>query len=175
MARAEKSSTVFPATFPGADHDHHGCVHAILADAERLCRERGARLTEGRRRVFEIVAERHGAIGAYEIMDCLADGDRRPAPVTVYRALDFLIEQGLVHRLASLNAYVACTHAPAEHGAQFLICGRCGTVGELADGKVDRAIAKAASDVDFAVAAPVVEVAGICIHCREGAVDGATG
>lgn len=173
MARADKSSTASPAAFPGADHDHHGCVHAILDDAERLCRARGVRLTEGRRRVLEIVAGRHGAIGAYEIMDRLADGGRRPAPVTVYRALDFLIEQGLVHRLASLNAYIACTHAPAEHGAQFLICGRCGTVGELADGKVERAITEAASDVGFAVAAPVVEVAGLCIHCRDGAGDAA--
>jgi len=106
-------------------------------------------------------------------MDRLADGGRRLALVTVYRALDFLIEHGLVHRLASLNAYIACAHAPAEHGAQFLICGRCGTVGELADNKVERAIAKAASDVGFAVAAPVVEVAGLCILCREDADDAA--
>ena len=158
--------------FPYADHDHHHCVAAILASAEQVCDERNVRLTPQRRRVLEIVAERHGAIGAYEIIDRLAGDGKRPAPVTVYRALEFLIEQGLVHRLASLNAYIACRHADAEHGAQFLICKRCGTIGEIANVAVERAIACAASDVGFAVAARVVEVAGFCADCRTGKADG---
>lgn len=158
-----------PATdrFPAADHDHAHCVDAILADAERVCAARKARLTAGRRRVLEIVAASHVAIGAYDIIDRLAEGGRRPAPITVYRALDFLIQHGLVHRLASLNAYVACPHAGDRHGAQFLICRHCGTIGELASAGVDRAIAEAASEAGFAVAVPVVEVEGLCAHCRE--------
>ena len=161
-------------TFPSADHDHDDCVAAILAHAEQLCGERKARLTAQRRRVLEIVAQSHGAIGAYEIIDRLAEAGKRPAPITVYRAIDFLMQQGLVHRLASLNAYIACSHAEAEHGAQFLICRRCGTIGELTDRAVSQAIAGAASDLGFAVSLPVVEVAGLCIHCRHEAHDDAS-
>ena len=154
------------ATFPSADHDHETCVAEILAEAEQLCRERKARLTERRRRVLEIVAESHAAIGAYDIIDRLAAAGGRPAPITVYRALDFLMTHGLVHRLASLNAYVGCPRAGAEHGAQFLICRQCGTIGELADPAVARVIVGAAADVGFEVAAPLVEIAGTCLNCR---------
>lgn len=157
------------ATFPAIDHDHRGCVAAILADAERLCAERQARLTRQRRRVLEIVAAGHAAVGAYEVMDRLADDGRRPSPITVYRALDWLIAQGLVHRLASLNAYVACSRSRAEHGAQFLICRACGTVGELSSDPVAQAIAAAASSAGFAVGQPVVEVIGLCARCHASA------
>jgi Fur family transcriptional regulator, zinc uptake regulator len=155
-------------SFPFAAHQHEQCVAAILADARRLCECRHVRLTEQRRRVLEIVASSHAAIGAYDIMDRLATSGRRPAPITVYRALDFLIDQGLVHRLASLNAYIACLHASAEHGAQFLICRDCGTIGEMTSPAVDRAIVRAASSAGFAVALPVVEVSGVCAHCHAG-------
>lgn len=156
-------------TFPQSDHDHHHCVAAILADAEDVCRLKKVRLTSQRRQVLEIVADSHAAVGAYDVMDRLATDGKRPAPITVYRALDFLMEQGLVHRLASLNAYVACPNPGSRHGAQFLICKRCGTIGELNDDSVDRAIAGAASDVGFSVSAPVVEVAGLCMNCRHDA------
>ncbi len=161
--------------FPSADHDHDRCRAAILADAERVCLARRVRLTTQRRRVLEIVAESHGAIGAYDILDRLARDGRRPAPIAVYRALDFLMEHGLVHRLASLNAYVACAHAAGRHGAQFLICQRCGTIGEITDARVSRAIAAAASEVGFNVSAAVVEVAGLCAACGQAAHDAAGG
>jgi len=163
----ESETAAVTATFPEADHDHDRCVADVLADAERACRARQARLTARRRRVLAIVAESHTAIGAYDIIDRLAADGKRPSPITVYRALDFLMDQGLVHRLASLNAYVACHRASADHGAQFLICRRCGTIGEITDPQVERAIAGAAADVGFAVAAPLVEVAGLCANCRE--------
>jgi Fur family zinc uptake transcriptional regulator len=153
------------AFLPG--HDHDACVADLLDAADRVCDERGVRLTSQRRQVLEIVADRHAAIGAYEIMERMAEGGRRPAPVTVYRALDFLIEQGLVHRLASLNAFIACARPSDEHGAQFLICKRCGRVAELADPAVRQAIDKGARRADFTVAAPMVEVVGICAPCRE--------
>ena len=156
-------------TFPQSDHDHGHCVAGILADAEDACRSRKVRLTPQRRQVLEIVAESHAAIGAYEVMARLATDGKRPAPITVYRALDFLMRQGLVHRLASLNAYIACPRAGSRHGAQFLICKRCGAIGELNDESVDRAIAGAASDVGFSVSAPMVEVAGLCVNCRHDA------
>ena len=119
--------------FHGDDHDHADCVEAALGDAERLCAHRGARLTMLRRRVLERVWRSHAPVGAYDILDTLRTGSRRAAPPTVYRALAFLIEHGLVHRLESRNAYVGCAMPAVPHSGQFLICHDCGSVGELAD------------------------------------------
>jgi Fur family zinc uptake transcriptional regulator len=160
------------AAFPAPGHDHRQCVATLLAAAERLCNARKARLTEGRRRVLEIVAASHSAIGAYDIIDRLAERGRRAAPVTVYRALDFLIDQGLVHRLASVNAYVACARPSDDHGAQFLICKRCRAVAEISSAAVDHAIVDGAGAAGFDISAPVVEVAGLCLNCRRGTGDG---
>jgi Fur family zinc uptake transcriptional regulator len=155
--------------FPTPGHDHQHCVESVLATAEHLCAQRQVRLTAQRRCVLEIIAASHSAIGAYEIIDRLGRQRRRPAPISVYRALDFLIAQRLVHRLASRNAYVACSAPRAAHGAQFLICERCGVIGELCDEAVERAIAEAARTAGFAVATRLIEVAGLCAHCsREG-------
>ena len=155
-----------PPLFPAADHDHRLCANTILAQAEAVCRARGVRLTLQRRRVLEIVAASHAAIGAYAIMDRLKEDERRPAPIAVYRALDFLIANGLVHRIASRNAYVACTHAGAHHGSQFLICRRCGSVGELTSEGVWQALQGAAAGTGFSVITPLVEVEGECAACH---------
>ena len=136
-----------------------------MARADRVCAERGVRLTNQRRQILELVAASHTAIGAYEIVDRLARGGRRPAPITVYRALDFLIEQGLVHRLSSLNAYIACLHAGEHEGGQFLICKQCGAVAEMSAEGVDDAIRAGAKASAFQVMTPMVEVTGICRHC----------
>ena len=152
--------------FPAPGHDHQHCVASVLATAEHLCAQRRVRLTAQRRRVLEIVAASHAAIGAYEIIDRL--GRQRPAPISVYRALDFLIAQRLVHRLASRNAYVPCSAPRAAHEAQFLICEQCGAIGELCDEAVESAIAEAAQTAGFTVATPLIEVAGLCAHCSRG-------
>lgn len=159
-----------PPLFPAADHDHRICARTILAHGEAVCRARGVRMTAQRRRVLEIVAASHAAIGAYAIMDRLKEDERRPAPIAVYRALDFLIANGLVHRIASRNAYVACTHSGPHHGSQFLICRRCGTVGEMTSEGVWQALIGAAAGAGFSVVVPVIEVEGECAACRAAAV-----
>ena len=153
-------------SFPETEHDHASCVERSLEAAEQLCRDHQARLTPQRRRVLEILLADHVAVGAYEIVDRLADGGRRPAPTIVYRALDFLIELGLVHRVASLNAFIACGHPGAVHGAQFLICDSCGLIAELADPALTAAVREAARRADFDVMRPIVEIAGRCPACR---------
>jgi Fur family zinc uptake transcriptional regulator len=148
-------------------HDHALCVARVVGAAERLCAGGAQRLTRHRRRVLEIVAASHAAIGAYDIVDRIAGADgRRPAPIAVYRALDFLIALGLVHRLASLNAYVACSRPAGEHRAQFLICDRCGTIAEMTSDSVKRALDDGAEDVGFRITAPVVELVGRCRGCQ---------
>jgi Fur family zinc uptake transcriptional regulator len=161
--KAEACSMLFPA----ADHDHARCVAAILAEAEQVCQRRQTRLTLQRRRVLQILAESHAAIGAYEIIDRMAGEGRRPVPITVYRALDFLMENGLVHRLASLNAFIACAHPQHQGGAQFLICHRCQTIGELNSDAVGEAIAATAAAAGFAVSQAIVEISGVCHRCCE--------
>ena len=160
-------------SFPAPDHDHRHCVAGALDEAEAICARQGARLTKLRRQVLEIVWSGHAPIGAYDILDRLAARGRRAAPIAIYRALGFLMEQGLVHRLASQNAYVGCGSPGAPHVGQFLICSDCGTVAELSDRRIDRAIASGAARTGFAVEAPMVEIQGLCPDCRtDGGTDG---
>ena len=147
-----------------ARHDHRHCIENALAAADRVCRDTGARLTPLRRTVLELVWTSHAPIGAYEILERLSGG-RRPAPPTVYRALDFLMSQGLVHRIESQNAYVGCSHPELAHEAQYLICDACGTAVEIEIDGLARCINKAAQDQGFSVDTRTVEVRGQCQNC----------
>ncbi|KRW74595.1 Fur family transcriptional regulator [Pseudomonas sp. TTU2014-096BSC] len=148
-------------------HDHDHCVSSALAEADTLCARQGVRLTALRKRVLELVWQSHKPLGAYDILAVLSEQDgRRAAPPTVYRALDFLLENGLVHRIASLNAFIGCSHPEHPHQGQFLICRSCHTAIELENAAVSDAIAAAAASVDFQVEAQTVEVVGICAPCR---------
>ena len=138
-----------------------------MAHAEALCAERGERLTPMRRCVLEILAASHKPLGAYEIMDQVGEKGPRPAPITVYRALDFLRQNGLVHRIESLNAFVACVrNHRADALVAFLICERCGAVGEAASVAVAATLTSAARAAGFTPKSPVIEIGGICAHCR---------
>ncbi len=136
-----------------------------MAAAERICKGRGSRLTALRRRVLEIVLEAGRPVGAYEILDSLRARTGRGAPPSVYRALEFLMEQGLVHRVVSLNAYVGCVQPHDSHRGQFLICTRCGTVTELEDRAIEDTIRERARAAGFAAEASVVEATGRCARC----------
>ena len=155
--------------FPAPDHDHARCSADAMAHAEALCAERGARLTPMRRHVLAILAASHRPLGAYEIMDEAARSGPRPAPITVYRALEFLRDNGLVHRIESRNAFVACgrNHRPDALVA-FLLCERCGAVGEAPAGAAGASLAAAARSAGFLPNLSVVEITGICAHCRDG-------
>jgi len=153
--------------FPTPDHNHTVCISAAIKHAEAHCKENGARLTAQRKRVLEIVWENHRPIGAYEILDRLAAFGSRPAPMTVYRALDFLQSQGLIHRIASLNAFIGCGHPGNDHCAQFLICRECKSVAEIADPGMQAAMVQSAAASGFHLHKPLVELEGICAHCHE--------
>lgn len=165
MASA-RSKTVVRMTFPDRSHDHARCRGHALEQANEVCAARGARLTPLRRRVLEIVWASHRPIGAYEILDRLKRERAGAAPPTVYRALEFLMAHGLVHRIASLNGFVGCPHPADSHVAQFLICRNCGNAAELHDRRIDEAIAESAARAGFAVGRRTLEVEGLCPHCR---------
>ncbi len=144
-------------------------VAVMLRDAQRLCGERGLSFTPLRREVFELVCHHSNPVGAYELLDELKAIRNGAAPVTVYRALEFLLSAGLVHRLAALNAYTACHGHEPGHGGLLLVCGNCSNVIELEDEQLERSIARSAADLRFETAPDPVEVRGICSECRLGA------
>lgn len=157
------SNTADP--FRRGAHDHRDCQATALDTAERLCELRGVRLTASRRRVLELIWRSHDPVGAYAILDALRAEGHVAAPPTVYRALEFLSEQGLVHRIESRNAYVGCADPEHGHASQFLICGRCGAASEINDGRIPGAIGQCAREVGFRVQHLVVEVIGLCPSC----------
>lgn len=147
-------------------HDHDRCVHSALTQAEALCAERGLRLTPVRRRTLEILLERHGAMGAYEVLDRLsADGYGHQPPVA-YRALDFLVEQGFAHRIRRINAFTACAHPGQDHHAAFLICRSCNAVAELPAAALRATLDRAAQATGFAIERTSLEAAGLCPDCQ---------
>lgn len=143
--------------------DERGLSRA-LARAEVLCSGRGVRLTAQRRRVLELVCRAARPIGAYEILDQIRDG-ATAAPPTVYRALDFLLEQGLVHKLETLHAFIGCTHPEHPHTSQFLICADCGDVIELENEAIAGSLRSVAAETGFEPRRPIVEVIGTCSAC----------
>jgi Fur family zinc uptake transcriptional regulator len=148
-------------------HDHSHCVHSALSEADALCSKQGVRLTALRRRVLELVWQSHKPLGAYDILAVLSDQDgRRAAPPTVYRALDFLLDNNLVHRIASLNAFIGCNHPEHAHQGQFLICRDCHVAVELEQKTISDAIVNSALGVGFAVEGQTVEVVGLCAACQ---------
>ncbi len=161
------SATAPARPFARGRHNHERCVSEALSLAESLCASRGLRLTPSRRRVLELVWASHEPIGAYEILAGLARDGRSAAPPTVYRALEFLLQAGLVHRVDSLNAYVGCEHPDAAHGAQFLVCRKCQRVAELNDPAIGRVLAERTRVLGFEVGADSIEIKGLCPSCHE--------
>lgn len=157
--------------------DEGACAHAVqqsqragkaMAQAEALCRSRGARLTPIRRKVLEALYATHKPMGAYDLAEILGPRGRRLAPITVYRALDFLIEQGFVHRLASQNAYIASPNSHEERDSvAFLICEKCGGVDEMASPALSKAVTDMMAEQSFQAKGKVLEITGRCSHCGD--------
>jgi Fur family zinc uptake transcriptional regulator len=148
-------------------HQHEHCVHDALAAAEVLCAKRGVRLTAIRKRVLELIWASHQPLGAYTILDKLTNEGHKPAPPTVYRALEFLLEHGLIHRIASLNAFLGCIHPSKQHLACFFICQHCGNAEELAESHaLQQEIQHRAAGLGFKIQQSILEVAGWCKQCE---------
>ncbi len=158
-----------PAREPVADHDHAACVRTAIDRAGALCLRNGARLTPLRREVLEIVWRGHRPVGAYEVLAALGRSRQRAAPPTVYRALDFLMEQGLVHRIESLNAFIGCDRPGHEHRGMFLLCEGCGQATEIEDPGLLAQLSARAAAAGFAPRRVTIEVGGHCAACRQPA------
>ncbi|MBE7636363.1 transcriptional repressor [Sneathiella sp. P13V-1] len=150
-----------------AQHEHSHCIETAVEAAERICEDRNLRFTELRRRVLELVWQNHGAAKAYDLLEQLGD-DYSAKPPTVYRALDFLLENGLVHKINSLNAYVGCEH-PLEHkDCFFLICSNCEEVAECCAGDVAKSLRDMVAKSGFKPTHTTLEIEGLCQQCQAG-------
>jgi len=151
--------------FRNRHHDHGQCVDDALAQADSNCASRGVRLTRIRRRVLELIWRRHEPMKAYDLLDLLREEHRSAAPPTVYRALDFLLAEGLIHRIESLNAYIGCGDPSHPHLGQFLICQRCNAVAELNDSDINSLLHEKTREMGFRVNWQTIEINGTCPAC----------
>ena len=162
-----------PALEPCTDPGHH--VHdstAYVLAVEQACAARGLRLTPLRAQALGLVAEAGKPIKAYDLLDRMKSGSGSVAPPTVYRALDFLLEQGFIHRLASVNAFVSCHHPQIRHSVPFLICDKCQNAIELEDERIVALLDAQAKARGFVPRAQTLEVHGLCAACQRLRDDG---
>jgi Fur family zinc uptake transcriptional regulator len=146
--------------------NHEGAVVSpYTVKAIEIAARRGVSLTDTRRFVLELLLEAARPVGAYRILETMQVQGARAMPPTVYRALNFLLENGLVHRIESLNAFIACTQGSDRHDVQFLICDTCGGAEEIADSRVSSLLQKLAKSAGFRADRQIVEVKGQCGDC----------
>ena len=147
-------------------HDH-GNVEQRILEAEQLCLKEGVRLTPLRKEVLSLILSAHAPMGAYDLLAKLKGKSERPAaPPTVYRTLDFLLEQGFVHRLASINAFIPCCHPREGHQAAFLICQKCHNVQETSANSLLSELSQLSAQGHFKAQHSTIEISGICQQCQ---------
>jgi Fur family zinc uptake transcriptional regulator len=150
-------------------HDHSRCVDRALDAAEAYCAEHGLRFTPVRRAALEILLGEHRAMGAYELLERLREAGFGAHPPLAYRALDFLVTSGLVHKIERLNAFIACAHPGARHSPAFLICRKCDSVAEAQASPARGSLGAAARAAGFTIERTVVEALGLCPACAHTA------
>ncbi|NCU00965.1 Fur family transcriptional regulator [Candidatus Macondimonas diazotrophica] len=146
-------------------HNHRRCVDRALEQAESTCRNQGLRLTPIRRQILALIWRDHQPVKAYDLIDALRDQGVKTGPPTVYRALDFLLKAGLIHRLDTVNAFIGCGAHGQPHAGMFLICQSCGAVMELDAPAPVRLIREEADHLGFDLVAQAVEILGYCRRC----------
>lgn len=146
-------------------HHHTHNARAFVREVAQVCEQRGLRLTEIRMQMLELIAAQEKPVKAYDLLDKLKDDRSNAAPPTVYRALDFLLENGFIHKLESINAYVSCHHPSVAHHVPFLICDVCESATEICDERVARLLGDQAKSLGFRARAQTLEVHGVCKSC----------
>ncbi len=151
--------------FHTQEHNHTACINSALNKAQHICAEKEIRLTRIRKQILELIWSGHKPVLAYDLLRVLRQEKHNAAPPTVYRALDFLLENQLIHKIESLKAYVGCRFPDKVHVSQFLICTECSQVAEIEDTHMHNAIARQATRSGFRVDRQTVEISGLCPSC----------
>jgi Fur family zinc uptake transcriptional regulator len=149
----------------GIEHDHNQCIREAISVAEQVCTTRGVQLTPIRHKILELIWNSHRAIKAYDLLDQIRPINDAAKPSTVYRALDFLLEQGLIHRVESLNAFVGCRSSGTQHDQLLLICTACHNVEERAAPDVFSALSEEMRNAAFNPQRKTIEIHGLCKRC----------
>lgn len=149
------------------NHRHNQCIKSALERAEQACTLSGARLTPIRRKVFELIWQSHKPIKAYELLAQLSSSDHIEKPPTVYRALDFLLENQLIHKIESSNRYIGCEIQHKEQDCKFFVCDHCNEVEELHEPKLNKSLREAGSKQGFTINQINIEIHGICAGCAK--------
>ncbi len=152
-----------------AQHDHSTCMSDALTAADARCAADGLRFTPVRRKVLEILLQDHRALGAYTILDKLREDGFGSQPPIAYRALDFLVANGLAHKIERLNAFIACAHTNHSHTPAFMICRLCDAVAEALSSTAQGALRDTARTTGFRIERTVIEAEGICPSCLDKA------
>lgn len=139
----------------------------LLAKARDFCEQKGARFTPLREKVYQILLDKNRPMGAYELLDILKETEESAKPATVYRALDFLLDFELIHKLESTNSFVACHHFGCSHPVQFLICDSCGDVAEIQSEGIEDKLNDQAKDRGFLISKQTIEAHGLCMDCQQ--------
>ncbi|MEE9428553.1 MAG: Fur family transcriptional regulator [Paracoccaceae bacterium] len=159
MGRTKNPATAF------SKHDHQSCCGDVLENADRRVKQAGLRMTPVRRRVLEILLEGHHAMGAYQVLERLAEEGFGKQPPVAYRALEFLVENGLAHRISRLNAFTACMQPSVSHSPTFFICTKCNGVAEARAQTVGNALNAVSNKMGFQIDRMSIEVMGTCETC----------
>lgn len=152
-----------------AQHDHSTCMSDALTAADARCAADGLRFTPVRRKVLDILLQDHRALGAYTILDKLREDGFGSQPPIAYRALDFLVANGLAHKIERLNAFIACAHTNHSHTPAFMICRLCDAVAEALSSTAQGALRDTARTTGFRIERTVIEAEGICPSCLDKA------
>lgn len=146
-------------------HNHSTCMQHAIEAAEKICNDKGVRLTAIRKRILELICTSHKAIGAYELLDLFKQEDAKAKPVTIYRALDFLMDVGLVHKVESLNAFIGCLQSEKQHQTAILICDNCKNAYEVDATIVYENLLNISQDLQFKTQKLTIELCGLCVNC----------
>ena len=142
-------------------------INNLIGKAKTFCEQQGARFTPQREKVYQIMLIKNRPMGAYELLDNLKQTEDSAKPATVYRALDFLLDFGLVHKLESTNSFVACHHFGCSHPVQFLICDSCGDVAEIQSTGIEGKLIEQAKSHGFLISKQTIEAHGLCSDCQQ--------
>lgn len=148
-------------------HDHKACISEAMGQAEQICRKRGVQLTPIRHKILELIWASHQAVKAYDLLERIKPFNDSAKPATVYRALDFLIEQKLIHRVESMNAFIGCNHMESKHELVLLICESCHEIEERPAPEVMASLSRELADAGFRARHQSIEIHGLCSHCSE--------
>ncbi len=149
------------------NHQHNQCIKSALTRAQHICGETGAKLTPIRKKVLELIWQSHKPVKAYDLLAKLSDADHLEKPPTVYRALDFLLENHLIHKIESSNSYIGCEFEHKQLDSKFLVCDQCHEVKELLEPKLNKSLQEASHKQGFTINQTNIEIHGICARCAK--------